>query len=245
MRRYSSTWLVWSGNIGQTMFLTKPIHLEWQKEERSCGILPAGQMVHGDSISCFTWWSRCWKKRRRGAACEEMKRESFLTFPSSFELSRVHTPQVWAAHLRSDREQNSATSLAKAAARSPEAGAGAEAEHQAPPGLVLAEGGTKFMAKLNARRGGSAVLPGGRGTRFHGPLLVPKRYLKRRLRACSATSLAPFLDVNIVVPHWLSVCRVPAGRLWRARHGYHRLWRWLQTPFVRTHFQWAGPWVSR
>ena len=56
------------------MFLTKPIHMEWQKEERSCGILPAGQMVHADSISCFTWWARCWKKRRRGAACKEMKR---------------------------------------------------------------------------------------------------------------------------------------------------------------------------
>ena len=57
-----------------------------------------------------------------------------------FELSRVatgcplwagaHTPQIWTAHQCSAQEQNSATSLAKAAARSPEAGA--QAEHQAP-----------------------------------------------------------------------------------------------------------------
>ena len=57
----------------------------------------------------------------------------------------VQKPQVWAAHKRSACEQNSATSLAEAAARSPEAGAeaGAEAGQQAPPGTVQAEDGTR------------------------------------------------------------------------------------------------------
>ena len=45
--------------------------------------------------------------------------------------------QVWAVHQRSAREQNSATSLAKAAAHSPEAGA--EAGQQAPLQLVKPE----------------------------------------------------------------------------------------------------------
>ena len=68
---------------------------------------------------------------------------------------------------------------------------------------------------------GSAILPGGRGTRSYGALLVAKRllaciypsHLSSRYKYCSS-------PLTIVL-------RVPGGGLWRACHGYYHLRRWL------------------
>ena len=74
MRQYSSTWLVWSGKY-RTNNVPNQTNPYGVAEGRTIvWFLPAGQMGYADSILCSTWWSRCWKKRRRGAACKEMRR---------------------------------------------------------------------------------------------------------------------------------------------------------------------------
>ena len=80
MRQYSSTWLAWSGkytiNKNQNNFLSSSAHqFIWSGRTNSDRVVfyrRADRLRRLDL--CFTWWARCWKKRRRGAACEEMKR---------------------------------------------------------------------------------------------------------------------------------------------------------------------------
>ena len=87
-----------------------------------------------------------------------------------------------------------------------------------------------LMEKLNTRRCGPAVLPGGRGPDPMGLCLLLKRYPKRCLLACVRVlqrSLPPLPKLSTVVLHWLSVWQVLGGGLWQAFHGYHCLWRWL------------------